>query len=423
MDRSHISGHTRARSGRFLSALARSRWAMGACLLLALLGLCIQVFGIPWIEPDPLYHVDLDVYRLGGRAILDGEDLYGRLPDTQIGSNLPFTYPPISAVLFIPLAGLPYWLASVSFSGVSLMCLAVALRISLGTMIAERRALNWLTAFSFAVLMWLAPIYSTVAYGQINLVLMAMVIVDAIARAGHKGQGILIGLAIAIKLTPAVFLAYFAIRRQWRALTLAVASAAGATAIGFLLLPHASWRYWTTILSDPSRIGNLAYVSNQSLNGLLVRLGLSDGGGPIWFLLCATLGTYLLVLMRRLVNREQDLAALLTMAFFALLASPVSWSHHWVWIAPALVLLTCWATRHPGRWLWVLIVLGFLIFLTALRWIPREPATELHWPWWRTMIAGAYVWWTFAFLAGMASRLPGRVVGAASQLPSRESLG
>ena len=58
----------------------------------------------------------LDVYRLGAQVFRDGGDLYGRLPDTEIGANLPFTYPPVAAALFVPLTWIPLTLANVLFS-------------------------------------------------------------------------------------------------------------------------------------------------------------------------------------------------------------------------------------------------------------------------------------------------------------------
>ncbi len=75
----------------------------------------------------PPYRIDLDVYRLGAETLLRGGDLYGTLPDTEIGANLPFTYPPIAAMLFVPLALLTMRDANLLFSFGTLGLLVVVM--------------------------------------------------------------------------------------------------------------------------------------------------------------------------------------------------------------------------------------------------------------------------------------------------------
>lgn len=372
-------------------------------LVAVVAGVALLTLAIPLGQGNPPYRIDLDVYRIGGRAVLDGIDLYGRLPDTSIGANLPFTYPPIAAILFAPLALLPFWLANIGLTLATLATLLLVIRASLSsmtTLVGDR--LTWASLMAFAPLMWLAPVVETIGYGQVNVLLMGLVVVDAVYGRGRKWQGALIGVAIAIKLTPAVFLAYFLVQRNWASLARTAGATIAYTAIGFAFLPATSLRYWTSIIVDPSRIGGLAYTSNQSINGLLVRLGVSDGGGSVWFAACAAIGIGCLFLMHRLFARGEALAALLVMAFYALLASPVSWSHHWVWVAPALIVLVLWAMRGHGGWLLALAAVGVVVFYARFIWlVPHEHDQELRWNWWQVILGNSQLLWGLAFLAAL----------------------
>ena len=385
--------------------LLASRVARVAVVVAIVAGAYVLIFGIPTVQAFLPYRIDLDVYRLGGRVFLEGGEIYGRLPDTQIGANLPFTYPPIAAMLFAPVALLPYQAANFLFAAATVACLFVVVRLVLRDVTSLRGdALRWAALAAFAVLLPLGPVWETSMYGQVNVFLMTLVVVDVVVGRGKWWQGSLIGLAMAVKLTPAVFLAYFLVRRDWRALAMGVGSALLYTGIGFVVTFDDAVTFWTSAIVDPSRVGTLAYVSNQSLNGVLVRLGLSDGGGLVWFALCAVIGLSLLAVMAWLFRGGHDVAAMLTMAAYSLLASPVSWSHHFVWVVPALILLVVWAHRSGSRTLWVTAAVGFFIFLTRIIWaMPYEPhLAELEWTWWQQLIGNAQAAWALAFLVVVA---------------------
>ena len=360
----------------------------------------------------PPYRIDLDVYRLGAETLLRGGDLYGTLPDTEIGANLPFTYPPIAAMLFAPLALLTMRDANLLFSfgtfGLLVVVMVLVIR-ELTDVRGPRLMLAGLAAGTVGF--WLGPVRESVEFGQVNVALMALVVVDVVVGRGKRWQGVLTGLAMAIKLTPAVFLAYFLVKREWRALATAVASALLFTLLGFLVAWEESIRYWTGTITDPDRIGGLAYVSNQSMNGVLLRLGLDGGAATLtWFLLSAVLGLSLLVLMVRLFQRGHNLAAALTMGVYALLASPVSWSHHWVWAGPAILLLLIWARRYRSPGALALAGSGLLIFITRLIWdLPDEDALQgLGWTWQQHLPGNAQAAWALAFLAFLAFGSPAR---------------
>src|SRR6516165_7560892 len=294
------------------------------------------------------YRIDLDVYRTGGRVLLHGGDLYGRLPRLGDGHQLPFTYPPFAALCFIPLAILGYAAANWLLTALTIGCVAASLWCFAASTPGQagarmRRLLPW--ALPAALL--LEPVRSTLAYGQINALLMALVTVDCLTRAPRWPRGIGVGIAAALKLTPAVFLLFFLLRRDMRSVARAGLSFAACTGIGFALAPHDSLRYWTQIAYQPARIGGISYASNQSILGTLARLGLSNPARTwLWLALCLLVAALAVTGMRGALKRGQVTHALALNAVAGLLISPISWSHHWVWAAPALLI---YLSSNPDR--------------------------------------------------------------------------
>ena len=354
------------------------------------------------------YHIDLDVYRTGARVLLHGGDLYGRLPRLANGSKLPFTYPPFAALTFIPLALVGYSTANWLLTAVTIACVAVTLWCYTAATTGQagarmRRLLPW--ALPAALL--LEPVRSTLAYGQINALLMALVTVDCLTRAPRWPRGIGVGIAAAVKLTPAVFLLFYLLRRDLRSAARAGLSFAACTGIGFALAPHDSLRYWTQIAYQPARIGGIAYASNQSILGVLARLGLANPARAwLWLVLCLLAAALAVTGMRAALNTGQVTRALLLNAAAGLLISPISWSHHWVWAAPGL--LTCLATTHPNRrrppTFAILALLTFAIAPHCL--LPSGDGRELHWAWWQQALGDSYALIALAALTGAAIKNP-----------------
>src|SRR5215469_10202660 len=180
------------------------------------------------------YRIDLDVYRTGARVLLHGGDLYGRLPRLGDGHELPFTYPPFAALAFIPLAIVGYSTANWLLTAVTIGSVAASLRCFAASTPGEagvrmRRLLPW--ALPGALL--LEPIRSTLTYGQINALLMALVSFDCLTRAPRWPRGIGVGIAAALKLTPGVFLLFFLLRRDPRSAARAGLAFAACTGAAF----------------------------------------------------------------------------------------------------------------------------------------------------------------------------------------------
>ena len=341
-----------------------------------------------------LYRIDLDVYRIGGRVWLRGGDLYGVLPMTTGGARLPFSYPPIAAVLLAPLALAPMAVAGTVLTLSSIALTALVLRVFLRS--ASLGAGSWWTVgWLLPVALFLEPVRNTLNYGQVNIVLMALVSVDCLSASTRWPRGAAVGLAAAVKLTPAAFVLFFLCRGDRRAALTAAVSFATVTAAGFPLAWHDSVRYWTSIVFQTGRPGNLVYAANQSIQAVLGRAGLdprTPAGTAAWLALSAVVLVLACSGMRRAFARSEDAWALSLNAFAALLISPVSWSHHWVWAGPALLVLAVRGLRgrHVGGLAGCAI--GLALFAAAPQWwFPCGENRETHWAVWQQIVGGSYV--------------------------------
>jgi alpha-1,2-mannosyltransferase len=358
------------------------------------------------------YRIDIDVYRMGGRAWLDGRALYadGVMFHTQGGLDLPFTYPPLAAVAFAPFALLSLNLASVAITVTTLILLIVATTILLtrldvwptSTVSSEPAWLrrSWLAAAIVApAVVYLEPIRSNFDFGQINVVLMTLVIVDCIPRKTPWPRGMMLGLAIALKLTPAVFLLYFLMRRDTRALLVTAASTVIASLAGFAFAWRDSIEYWTHTVRNTDRIGTATLNTNQNIAGVLARLGLGEGARfVLWTLLCFAMLGLTVWALRRVLKADQPVLALICVAMFGLVVSPVSWSHHWVWVLPAVLTTAVvgYRQRHVALGLVSLTGIALMVW-TPIPLMPehRETAASL----WRQLAGCSYVWWAIALIA------------------------
>jgi alpha-1,2-mannosyltransferase len=201
--------------------------------------------------------IDLAVYRSGGLALRHGEPLYSAHPD---GSLLPFTYPPFAGLLCVPLAVLDWTAARVAITALSLAALVLAAHLSVHS--AGLRVPGATTAAVGAGLL-LEPVRATLSFGQVNLLVMALVLTDLTARTHRRSCGVLVGIAAGIKLTPLIFLPYLLLTGRRRAAGVALASFAGTVLAGWLVLPAESARYWLHLVAEPDRVGGVGYSGNQ----------------------------------------------------------------------------------------------------------------------------------------------------------------
>jgi alpha-1,2-mannosyltransferase len=228
---------------------------------------------------------------------------------------------------------------------------------------------------------------------------MTLVIADCVPRRTPWPRGVLVGLAIALKLTPAVFLLYFVLRRDIRAALVAVASFGAATLVGFALAWNDSCQYWTATVRDTDRIGDATLNTNQNAAGALARLGLGAGTHfVLWTAACVAVLGLTVWAVRRVLAAGDPTLALVCVALFGLVVSPVSWSHHWVWGLPAVVVTAVLAYRHRD----VVLALISAAGATLMMWPPillLPEHQEADASWWRQLAGMSYVWWALALIA------------------------
>lgn len=323
------------------------------------------------------YHIDLEVYRLGVQTWLAGGDPYGPLPPTISGLGLPFIYPIFAAVVLAPFALVTWTVAWVSLFVLSLASLAVTLYVTaLRAWPAGGRggALSVAT-LALPLLLWIEPVLETIEFGQINLILMALVAVDLLAPRTWWPRGLLVGVAAAIKLTPAAFVLFFLLRKDVRSAVVAAVTGVLATALGFLVDWQASAAYWFG--GPASGVSGSVFYTNETVQAVVARWGVH---GPLLTGIWLVAAVVLLALVVPTIRRADPAVAMSATAAFTLLVSPTSWSHHWVWIAPALVAVGAHAVRSGSRgWSVVTAVLAVAFAVAPFRWVPGNNEVELTW--------------------------------------------
>ncbi|HEX4291899.1 MAG TPA: glycosyltransferase 87 family protein [Trebonia sp.] len=339
------------------------------------------------------YRIDLDVYRIGSQAWLHGVSLYGALPPTSSGAGLPFSYPPVAAMLLSPLSLLPMTVAATALTLATIALTALVLRLFLRS--AAGAGSWWTVGWLLPAALFLEPVRNTLNYGQVNVALMALVALDCLTAAPRWRRGALVGVAAAVKLTPAAFVLFFALRRDWPAVRAAAASFAVSTGAGFLFGWRDSVAYWTSVVFQADRIGSPAYAANQSIQGVLARAGLdphSTAGAAAWLGLSAVVVVVACRGMRPALDRAADAWALSLNALAALLVSPISWSHHWVWGETAMLTLALLSARGRRSGGLALATAGVVVFAVAPQWwFPSGGGRELGWALWQQAAGSSYV--------------------------------
>lgn len=344
--------------------------------------------------------VDNAVYRSGAVALLRGEPLYDLpfLSDEPPWARLPFTYPPTATLMFIPLALVPTQVAWGLLGAVSITAMAWVIKLSIEALPNRPQWMDPVrtTAVLGIVLLGIEPVWRTVFLGQINLVLMALVVVDVLLLGvkSNRFGGVLIGVAAAIKLTPLIFVPHLvAIGRKADAVR-AVVTFFLLQGLMFMLVPHDVVQFWGNAVRDPQRIGPIYWAGNQSVNGLLLRLtDNADWTLRIAMPIGALLAIPCLVWVRKLHAQSRALPALLVTAFLGLLVSPVSWSHHWVWVVPLVVFLLSRLPDRSPTWRETLGVSAVvLVFASCVLLAMRNgKAVEFEWTPLEYLVGSAYL--------------------------------
>ncbi|MFJ5801308.1 glycosyltransferase 87 family protein [Streptomyces decoyicus] len=395
--------------------IARPRVVLAAALLMASLAGLWMLYQL-----QPLPMSDIAVYRAEGQAASAGGDLYGF---TVTKWALPATYPPFAAVLFIPTTWLSLGTLKIIAVLVNAVLLALLVHLSCkaaGLGKAGRAAPVILAATALGL--WLEPVFQTFVFGQVNLALTCLVLWDLSRPDGARLKGFATGIAAGIKLTPALFAVYLLVTGRVKAAFTVLGGFLASALLGWLVLPAASIEFWTQRMFETGRVGKAWLVDNQSLQGLIARVLHEPEPGLLWAvpaLLTAAAGLY--AARRVYLRRGLDSWGVLCTAVTALLVSPISWSHHWVWCVPLLVALAARTRGHA--WRRALPAAVTLAFTARTMWmIPHTGDLDLSFSWWQQPFAAPYPLLGLALLAAVfwwTRQLPGVREAPGGRVPTQ----
>lgn len=414
-------------------------------------------------------HFDVYVYWYALNNWFSGNSLYDwyALPDYKM---YPFTYPPFGAWALSPLTWFDYETAA------RLMIMAIALQTAVIVALVGR-SLGWSWGSAFAIAPWAAilvqqclePFTQSVGFAQVNTAMMALVMIDVAAPDSWKGRGVASGLAAAIKLTPAIAVLIFLLRRQWRSAITMVATSLAVTLLSWVISPGESARFFFDAMWDPQRAGDAYYTSNQNLKGFVARALPENTWSIAWAITVALALVAAVWLCLRIqaaatsvvtphsasddaapgpLNAAtpatgatvyaasaalaapagdavaapdavatapapvlpENLATLLTAAVImtlGLLVSPITWSHHWVWGLASVVALIAVALRLKSAPLAALaLVQGALFIMAPHWWFSHGQVNELHWNVVEQLVGSSYTLAAIASGVALAWALP-----------------
>jgi alpha-1,2-mannosyltransferase len=382
---------------------------------------------------DLLTWYDLNVYNDAGRIARHSP---ARLYTWRLHPGIKFTYTPFAALIFAVTSLIPWTVLRWLMTAASVAALA-------GTVWLELRALGWrgwrrvagLLAFT-AVALWTEPVQRGLHLGQIELLLMLLIVWDMCQsdRRWWKGAGV--GVAAGIKLVPLIFIPYLVLSGKLRQAAVACATFVASVLIGFVFLPHASVKWWLTgYFVHAGNVGDVGSLLNQSVLAVLTRAG---GAGVasstlVWLAVLLVVGLPGCVAAALLDRGGRPVAGWVTCALTGLLVSPISWDHHWIWVVPVIVLLADAGLRSRAvvRWAYLALAAGVAAVYGdwpylhgPLRWVPNgligffvgpHPVREIYYLHglqdisWNLYAVAGLVMFVFALVAAARAWRAGRV--------------
>lgn len=366
---------------------------------IALLTLLILASGIHFAQrsgTDPqTYSNDFNVYYFASREVIEGRDPY----QNSLGEWVPYLYPPLVAEAFIPLALLPLPVAAYLWFLISAASLLVAawMSVRLSDSDNHQSTLNkdesnscyrrfTIALISLVVLTRFA--LDNFQMGQVNTVVMALAVAHIYMHSKNKkiASSIALALAISIKLTPALLVAYWLAKREWRFAIWCTAVSAILIALSFAPFgssaPDAFSRFANRTIRNEQGF-DLAYSGNQSLRGFLARLNDDEDQQPSnehvrkpTDALALTLSLILLVLaIIAAAIARNAIAAAAPLFCCVVLLSPLAWKAHFIMLLLPVVNMV----KESGIWslkpsimkrysIVVKLIISFCVFnLTSMR--------------------------------------------------------
>ena len=330
----------------------------------------------------PQLPLDLVVYRTGGEAVLHGWPLYDPTFLVHSGGHLPFTYPPFAAVVFAPMGWLPVAVDHVAWSVVCLLALVVLVVVSFRPLVRRWAPRNQVLVVGglTAAAVVTEPVTEHLSLGQVGIPLVLLCVLDIVPATTRWPRGLLVGIAVALRLTPGLFVVHFLVTRQWRAAATAAVTTVAVWTLSAVVKPADSWTYFFGGTAfHPDRLGAVLEVANQSVWATLHRW-FGDSGELPWLLLAlvvAVVGLY----RARLAHLAGDrLAVVALVGITSELVAPVSWMHHAAWLVPALGVLVA-DGRRTGR-----VVAAVAVWVVLLWLQPHPPHLDGSQPWYEVVL-------------------------------------
>lgn len=347
------------------------------------------------IAPE-LYSGDLRVYVEGARLLTEPGLYTSSFPIGDGTVQVPFIYPPFSAILFFPLHFLPFPVLAVGWSIATALALWGAVWISVKIVAGHRLTSQTVLSTSMvwtSIALWTAPVRHTLYEGQVSVFLMAGVLFAVYSRSDAV-SGTVVGVLAGVKLTPAVTGIFFAVKGRVGAALAAGAAFLVTVVLALCIAPTNTIDYFFRggLGEVTDRVGGVGTVANQSLRGVLSRfLGFDVGQGVLWVLAASALGILAILAARR--QWSDAFAVLIVIQLTTCAVTPLAWSHHWVWIIPTLIWLihgplrrSRWAKVISGLWL-----LGTVTWYLELLLLVQTSNYQYERPLWQSVAGAAYV--------------------------------
>jgi alpha-1,2-mannosyltransferase len=320
---------------------------------------------------------DLNVYNDSG---LITRQLPAILYTWQLKAGIQFTYTPFAALIFAGGSMIKFSTLCWIMTWASLAAIPLTVWLTLGGM-GKRGAGRLAAALAVAALaLWIEPVTKALSLGQIEPLLMLLVVWDLTRQDKRWWKGAGIGLAAGIKLVPLIFIPYLLLAGKIRQALVATATFAATILTGFLVLPRQSASYWLTgYFMRPGRTGSVHSLVNQSLLGMVARLygTVEPAQGP-WVPLALAVAIGGIVGGAMLSRSGRPVQGWILVGITSVLVSPISWDHHWVWVVPVLGLLAGLAmSARP------LSKAGYIVAILALAGVLGA------WPW---HYSGPHAW-------------------------------
>jgi alpha-1,2-mannosyltransferase len=390
--------------------LRAALWGLGAISFGITMGRAVDV-GLSTQQ------VDFDVYLMGAKQLFTGHLYTSYLTFPREA----FTYPPISALLFIPFTLVSHVTARVVWAVLSTVVFVGFLGCSLRAVRPgwqRSDVVLWSLILALPALA-LNPVDLTFDFGQINILLALLVLADlGNPRLKKRAipRGIMTGIAAALKLTPLIFVPFLFATKRIRAGCMALLTFSVCGIVMLIVAPSESWAYWTRYVYDAHRVGGVVYVSNQSLRSTIYRFSHGHVAEGLLVLLVVAVGIVCLSTAVWAYRSSSPLLGVLLCAVTGLLVSPITWAHHLVWVVPIILWLALAHDRPAYGRVWAAVVAVF--FWWGPIWhIPHGHHVELHDSFAQLLVGNSYTISMLLFVGGMIIMLALRRSAAHPPLP------